>query len=44
LQEDNGQYSVNFPDVECCFTGGDNLIEAIENSKDALCMMLYELE
>lgn len=43
-EEENGQYSVNFPDVECCYTGGDTLVEALENAKDVLCMMLYELE
>lgn len=43
-EEENGQYSVNFPDIECCYTSGDTLIEALENAKDVLCMMLYELE
>jgi predicted RNase H-like HicB family nuclease len=43
-EEVNGQYSVNFPNVECCYTDGNTLAEAIENAKDVLCMMLYELE
>lgn len=37
-------YSINFPDVDNCFTEGDNLAEALENAKDVLCMMLYERE
>ncbi|MCD7799789.1 MAG: type II toxin-antitoxin system HicB family antitoxin [Ruminococcus sp.] len=43
-REENGQYSVNFPDVESCYTGGDSLVEALENAKDVLCMTLYDLE
>lgn len=43
-QEDNNQYSVVFPDVKNCFTGGDSLIEAMDMAKDALAMMLTDLE
>lgn len=43
-REDNNQYSVVFPDVKNCFTGGDTLIEAIEMAKDVLAMMLTNLE
>ena len=42
--ESNGQYSVRFPDIEGCFTGGDSLPEAIEMATDALCLMLYDHE
>lgn len=42
-KEDNGQYSVSFPDIENCFTGGDDMAEAIEMAEDALCLMLYHM-
>ena len=42
--EENGQYSVVFPDIEGCYSGGDNLAEAIEMAEDALALMLYHLE
>ena len=38
------QYSVAFPDIEGCYTCGDNLVEAVTNAQDALCLMLYDLE
>lgn len=37
-------YSVNFPDIEGCYTQGDTLEEAMTNAEDALCLMLYEME
>lgn len=37
-------YSVSFPDISGCFTQGDTLEEAKENAKDALCLMLYDME
>jgi predicted RNase H-like HicB family nuclease len=43
-KEENGQYSVSFPDVSGCLTGGDNMSEAIEMAEDALCLMLYDKE
>jgi len=43
-REENGQYSVSFPDVDGCFTGGDNMTEAVEMAEDALCLMLYDKE
>lgn len=42
--EGNGQYSVSFPDLEGCYTGGDNLADAIEMAQDALCLFLYNQE
>jgi len=41
--EESG-YTILFPDVKNCFTEGDNLTEAMDNAKDVLCMMLYDLE
>ena len=37
-------YSVSFPDISGCFTQGDTLEEAKDNAKDALCLMLYDME
>lgn len=42
--EDEGKFSVCFPDIEGCFTCGDNLAEGIEMAKDALSLMLYDME
>ena len=43
-QEDNGMYSINFPDFESCFTQGDNLQDGLEMANDVLCLTLYDLE
>ena len=42
--EENGGYSIRFPDVKNCFTDADDLTEAMANAEDVLCMMLYDLE
>lgn len=42
-EEDCG-YSVNFPDIENCFTSGETLAEALKMAEDVLCLMLYEME
>ncbi|MCC8167860.1 MAG: type II toxin-antitoxin system HicB family antitoxin [Clostridiales bacterium] len=42
--ETNGGYSVSFPDIEGCYTCGDNLGESIEMAEDALALMMYEYE
>lgn len=42
--ESNGQYSVHFPDLDGCFSGGDTLPEAVEMAEDALCLTLYDKE
>ena len=41
---EDGGFTVSFPDVSGCYTEGDTLAEAIEHAKDALCLMLYDLE
>ena len=41
---EDGGFIVSFPDVSGCYTEGDTLAEAIEQAKDALCLMLYDLE
>lgn len=43
-KEPEGGYSVYFPDIEGCYTQGENLAEAVENAEDALCLALYDLE
>ena len=42
-KEEKG-YSVEFPDIEGCYTCGDTLPEAMEMAEDALCLVLYDLE
>ena len=42
-EEDCG-YSVNFPDIENCFTSAESLGEALKMANDVLCLMLYEME
>jgi len=43
-KEDDGKYSVLFPDIENCFTGGDDMADAIDMAEDALRLMLYDME
>jgi predicted RNase H-like HicB family nuclease len=43
-QEQDGGYSIYFPDIDGCFSQSDDIAEGIENASDALCLMLYELE
>ena len=42
--EDNGQFSVYFPDLEGCYTSGDNLGDAIYMAGDVLAMTLVSYE
>lgn len=42
-KEDVG-YTVNFPDLENCFTSGATLEEAMDMANDVLCLTLYGLE
>lgn len=42
--EEDGAYSISFPDLEGCYTCGDNLEDGIESAEDALALMLYEYE
>ena len=42
--EENGQYSVNFPDLAGCYTSGDDLPDAIYMAQDALNLTLFDLE
>ena len=42
--EDNGQFSVNFPDLESCYTCGDNLGDALYMAEDVLAVTLVNYE
>lgn len=42
--EEGGLYSVNFPDLESCYTCGDDLADAIKMAEDVLALTLYEYE
>lgn len=42
--EKDGGYSVLFPDLEGCFTCGDNLADAIFMAEDALALVMYGYE
>ena len=42
--EKNGAYSVNFPDLESCYTCGDNLTDALMMGEDILAFTLYDYE
>ena len=42
--EDAGMYSVEFKDLESCYTCGDDINDAILNAQDVLSMTLYRYE
>ena len=44
IKEDDGQYSIEFPDLKNCYTQGDNLLDAYDMASDVLCLCLYNLE
>ena len=45
VQDENGRYRVEFPDLEGCFAEGSTLEEAIEKAKEAEEAWIYvELE
>lgn len=42
--EQGGGFSINFPDLEGCFTCGDSLEDGLEMAKDVLALVLYGYE
>jgi predicted RNase H-like HicB family nuclease len=42
--EDDGAFSVHFPDLPGCHTCGDDLSDAANMAQDALCLWLYDME
>ena len=43
-KEAEGGFSISFPDLDGCFTCGDDLADGIFMAEDALALMLYDLE
>ena len=43
-EEKGGKYSVLFPDLEGCYTCGDNLANAMYMAEDVLAFTLYDYE
>ncbi len=39
--EDNGAFSIRFPDIENCFTCGDDIEDGMMMAQDALALMVY---
>lgn len=42
--EEGGGYSVDFQDLESCYTCGDSLPDALKMAEDVLALTLYEYE
>jgi len=42
--EENGAFSVHFPDLPGCYTSGDDMPDAVTMAQDALCLWLYDME
>ena len=42
--EEDGRYSINFPDLESCYTCGDDLADGICMAEDVLALTLYHYE
>lgn len=42
--KEGSSYTVRFPDLESCYTQGENLQDAYEMASDVLCLTLYNLE
>ena len=43
-KEENGLYSVDFPDIKGCVTCGDDLADALYMAQDVLAFTLYDYE
>ena len=42
--EEDGGFSVRFPDIQGCLTSGDDLADALKMSNDALALILVQYE
>lgn len=42
--ETDKTYYVTFPDLDGCFTDGENLVEATKNATDVLNLMLHDMD
>lgn len=43
-EKEDGGFSITFPDIDGCYTCGDNLQDGIMMAEDALALMLYDYE
>lgn len=44
VPEEEGGYSIYFPDLNGCYTQSQTLEEGLNMANDALCLMLYDME
>jgi len=44
IQQEDKSYIISFPDLENCFTFGDDLEDALNSAKDVLELYLYDME
>jgi len=44
FEKEDDMYNVFFPDLEGCYTSGENLEDALANAEDALALMLFHYE
>lgn len=42
--EEEGGFSINFPDLEGCYTCGDDMLDALIMARDVLALILYGYE
>lgn len=42
--EGDGGFSINFPDLECCHTCGDDMVDGLLMAEDVLALVLYGYE
>jgi len=42
--EENGAYSVHFPDLQDCYTSGEDMSDAVKMAQDVLCLTLFDME
>lgn len=42
--EEDGGFSINFPDLKGCYTCGDNIIDGLAMAQDVLALVLYGYE
>lgn len=42
--EEEGGYFINFPDLEGCYTCGNDLTDGMEMAEDVLSLVLYDYE
>lgn len=42
--EEDGGFSINFPDLEGCYTCGDDMIDSLLMAEDVLSLVLYGYE